>query len=165
MTACIGTSHTRACLLLSDASASTNQVLCATATQLSPCYWFAATLFFVQQFSYSVLSVCSSSDLPGFSHVTNLWCRCANNGSLTAGSAVTSFHHTIVSNETDLMAAVAQQPVSVAIYSSLASFTTYASGIYNDDGCHDVTAEQLDHAVLLVGYGTEKGKDYWIVKK
>ena len=78
---------------------------------------------------------------------------------------MTSFHHTIVSNETDLMAAVAQQPVSVAIYSSLVSFTTYAGGIYNDDGCHDVTADKLDHAVLLVGYGTEKGKDYWIVKK
>merc|ERR550539_1925546 len=38
-------------------------------------------------------------------------------------------------------------------------FSNYASGIY--DGC---TETQINHGVVLVGYGTEDGVDYWIVK-
>jgi cathepsin L len=89
---------------------------------------------------------------------------CLSNGTLVSGLSVTGHQHTISGDEADLMAAVAQQPVSIAIYSGLASFTTYSGGIYNDKECEGVTAAQLDHAVLLVGYGTEGGKDYWIVK-
>ena len=44
-------------------------------------------------------------------------------------------------------------------------------GVYYDKGCEDVTTKMLDHAVLLVGYGTTTGdngetagEDYWIVK-
>ena len=37
----------------------------------------------------------------------------------------------------------------------------YDSGIIDDDSC-DPTA--LDHGVLLVGYGTDGGVDYWLVK-
>lgn len=59
---------------------------------------------------------------------------------------------------------VAQQPVSVAIYSSDPGFSTYTGGIWYDSGCEDVTANMLDHAVLVVGYGSEKNEDYWIVK-
>ena len=65
-------------------------------------------------------------------------------------------------NEYLLKRAVAKQPVSVAIQANLSSFHFYKSGVYQDDDC----GTQLDHGVLIVGYGYDKetGLDYWIVK-
>nr|XP_039274254.1 procathepsin L-like [Styela clava] len=51
-------------------------------------------------------------------------------------------------------------PVSVAIDASHQSFQLYSSGVYDEPACTD----QLDHGVLVVGYGTLDEKDYWIVK-
>jgi len=62
-----------------------------------------------------------------------------------------------------LAAAVAKQPVSVAIDADLNSFNNYESGIYNPKNCKS-TLNDLDHAVLVVGYDSLDGKDYWIVK-
>lgn len=59
--------------------------------------------------------------------------------------------------------ALTTQPVSVAIQADahgVHSFQSYKGGVYDDPGC----GTQLDHAVLLVGYGSEKGKEYWILK-
>lgn len=39
--------------------------------------------------------------------------------------------------------------------------TPFDSGVYDEPGC-GITG--LNHAVLVVGYGTEAGKDYWLVK-
>ena len=65
-------------------------------------------------------------------------------------------------DEKILKRAVAQQPVSVAIQANLSSFHFYKSGVYQDSNCGD----DLDHGVLIVGYGTDKihGLDYWLVK-
>ncbi|XP_077320362.1 cathepsin K-like [Lithobates pipiens] len=52
-------------------------------------------------------------------------------------------------------------PVSVAIDSSLTSFRLYKSGVYYDCNCR---SNITDHAVLAVGYGTENGADYWLLK-
>ncbi|KAL3882301.1 hypothetical protein ACJMK2_028662 [Sinanodonta woodiana] len=52
-------------------------------------------------------------------------------------------------------------PISVAIDSNHRSFWYYAGGVYEEDQCSSTV---LDHAVLVVGYGTENGKDYWLVK-
>lgn len=62
-------------------------------------------------------------------------------------------------NEKALQAAVAQQPVSVAIDASGYSFQLYSHGIFNG-----VCGQQLNHGVTVVGYGQESGEDYWIVK-
>ncbi|KAK3557975.1 hypothetical protein QTP86_005636 [Hemibagrus guttatus] len=65
-------------------------------------------------------------------------------------------------NESVLLTTVAQiGPVSVGINAKLASFHRYRSGIYNDPLCDPRT---VNHAVLVVGYGTEGGQDYWLVK-
>ena len=63
-------------------------------------------------------------------------------------------------NELQLTYAVAQQPVSVSIEADSRSFQLYSGGVYDDSSC----GTNLDHGVLAVGYGTENGKDYWIVK-
>ena len=65
-------------------------------------------------------------------------------------------------NEEALMKAVASVgPISVAIDASQESFQFYAKGVYQEPSC---TPDGLDHGVLVVGYGTEDGQDFWLVK-
>ncbi|MCO5601162.1 hypothetical protein L7F22_055281 [Adiantum nelumboides] len=65
-------------------------------------------------------------------------------------------------DENSLMCAVAQQPVSVAINAGVLDFQLYADGVFSGT-CSD-DPNDVDHAVLIVGYGSEYGRDYWIVK-
>ena len=63
-------------------------------------------------------------------------------------------------NQQELAAAVAQQPVSIAIEADTKAFQLYTSGVLTGSAC----GTNLDHGVLIVGYGTESGQDYWLVK-
>ncbi|XP_028300170.1 cathepsin L1 isoform X2 [Gouania willdenowi] len=52
-------------------------------------------------------------------------------------------------------------PITVAVDADHSSFLFYSSGIYDEPNCNP---NNLSHAVLLVGYGSEGGQDYWIIK-
>ncbi|XP_078093330.1 cathepsin L.1 [Mustelus asterias] len=59
------------------------------------------------------------------------------------------------------MAVAKNGPISVGIDAGLPSFQLYSSGVYDEPLCN---SEDLDHGVLVVGYGTLYGSDYWLVK-
>jgi C1A family cysteine protease len=65
-----------------------------------------------------------------------------------------------VKSTSQLLAAVAQQPVSVAIDAGSIIFQLYMGGVIKSTWC----GTTLDHGVLVVGYGTENNVDYWILK-
>lgn len=77
---------------------------------------------------------------------------------------VTSFkRHLRVSNKKlkEIVARVG--PVCVAIHVTPKGMADYGGGVYTDNECRS-EMRYLNHAVTLVGYGTEKGKDYWLIK-
>lgn len=73
--------------------------------------------------------------------------------------SVVGYKDVSVQDTEALLEAVAQQPVSVAIEADEMAFQLYRGGILQSK-----CGAKLDHGVLLVGYGTEGGVDYWKVK-
>ena len=66
-------------------------------------------------------------------------------------------------DEIDLKEKVASYGVaSVSISAGNVPFMSYTGGILDNDQCQPLSA--VDHAVAAVGYGTEDGIDYWIVR-
>lgn len=66
-------------------------------------------------------------------------------------------------SDQSMMVGVSNQPISIGICASGKSFQFYSGGIYNDNSCSS-DPRQLDHGVLLVGYGTERGQGFYKVK-
>jgi len=78
------------------------------------------------------------------------------------GATVSGYVDVPSQDEDALMRASASiGPISVAIDASNYSFQLYRNGIYKEPAC---SPTQLDHGVLVVGYGTLDGEDYWLVK-
>jgi len=65
----------------------------------------------------------------------------------------------VPASENTMMSAVAQQPVSVAIEADKSVFQHYKSGVLSG-----ACGTNLDHGVLVVGYGTASEGPYWKVK-
>jgi len=54
-------------------------------------------------------------------------------------------------------------PISVGIDASHPSLSFYANGVYYEPACGN-KPDDLDHAVLAVGYGELLGQKYWLIK-
>jgi KDEL-tailed cysteine endopeptidase len=74
-------------------------------------------------------------------------------------ATISGFVDVLTNSETALMTAIAQQPVASFVEADQTCFQLYSSGVM-DAPC----GSQLDHTVLVVGYGTDNSKDYWNVK-
>ena len=59
-----------------------------------------------------------------------------------------------------MKAALASNPLAVAIQANQLSFQLYTSGIFTNTNC----GTNLDHATNVVGWGTSNGMDYWIMR-
>jgi cathepsin L len=63
-------------------------------------------------------------------------------------------------DQVSLLNAVSIGPVSVALSADTRYFQSYTSGILDATACYT----ELNHGVLIVGYGTDNGQKYWNVK-
>jgi KDEL-tailed cysteine endopeptidase len=63
-------------------------------------------------------------------------------------------------DQISLKGATAMQPVSVALSADSRYFQSYTGGILDASACYT----ELNHGVLIVGYGVDNGVKYWNVK-
>jgi len=73
---------------------------------------------------------------------------------------ISSYTDVPVNDPEALKAAIAQQPVAVAIEADTFTFQSYASGVINDDSC----GTSLDHGVVAVGFNDEASIPYYNVR-
>ena len=78
----------------------------------------------------------------------------------TGTGSITGWKYVKSGSGNALKNAVLQGPVSVAVDASSNAFNFYATGVVTSSTC----GTNLDHAILAVGYGTENGIDYFLVK-
>jgi cathepsin L len=78
----------------------------------------------------------------------------------SAGVSFSACYDVTSKDQVALMAAVAKQPVVIAIEADTRYFQSYSGGILDSTAC----GTSLDHAVEIIGYGTENGIDYWTVR-
>ncbi|KAL8494495.1 hypothetical protein ACS0TY_025339 [Phlomoides rotata] len=85
--------------------------------------------------------------------------QCDQNRKNARVVSIDSYEDVTPYDESALKKAAANQPISVAIEAGGRDFQLYDSGIFTGQCGLD-----LDHGVGVVGYGTENGVDYWIVR-
>jgi len=100
---------------------------------------------------------CNDAAYPYTSGTTQSGGRCKSCSSAVKFSSCSE----VASNDQiSLKVAVSKQPVSVAIEADTRYFQSYSGGIITSTTC----GTNLDHGVLVVGYGEESGQKYWLVK-
>jgi len=83
---------------------------------------------------------------------------CTFNSSL-AIQTNNGYYNVTIQSQTQLLAAIVQQPISIGIEADQLAFQFYVGGVIKS-GCGD----NVDHGVLVVGYETVSGTQAYIVK-
>jgi len=77
------------------------------------------------------------------------------------GAKVTNYGVTYNGNEKSLKKLVVKHGAVVTSVAAIPMYQ-YKDGIF--EGCNATTNNTLNHAVAVVGYGTDQGVDYWLIK-
>lgn len=114
-------------------------------------------------FNYAIdEGMCTEEDYPYFSGTTKSAgeCESSNKDYDHKPFPFSLCNDVTPNNQLHLKEAVSIGPVSVAIEADTRVFQLYTGGIITSDGC----GTQLDHGVLVVGYGEDSATMYWKVK-
>lgn len=103
--------------------------------------------------------LCSEISYPYVSGETTEAGVCTKTCSLVSNTNIKSYVDVIPSSDDEMMNALSKQPVAVAIQANQRSFQLYKSGILTDN-----CGTELDHGVLLIGYGSLNNENYYIIK-
>lgn len=103
--------------------------------------------------------LCTEDSYPYTSGTTRTAGKCQTSCNIVSGSAVSDVYDVPTMSDYDMMLAISNQPVSIAIQADQQAFQLYQSGVFTGS-----CGTKLDHGVLVVGYGTKDGTDYYLVK-
>jgi len=87
--------------------------------------------------------------------------NCNWNPANVGSCPVDSYVDVTSGDEAALVTAIIIEPVATAIDASQNSFQFYTSGVYYEPQC---SSTSLDHGVLVIGYGSLNGQDYYLVQ-
>jgi len=81
---------------------------------------------------------------------------------------VTGMWNRFLTEEEDMKQLVTINPVSTVLQVT-DNWYSYGGGVFEDSDCCNTEEDDqcilnINHAILVVGYGQEKGKDYWLIK-
>lgn len=115
--------------------------------------------------------ICSESSYPYTSGNGNTG-NCIKECSPISETKVQSYVSVTPKSDSALLTALNVGTISIAIEADTKSFQLFKSGIYNDyEGCNSNSQTKgansqpnIDHAVVLVGYGSQNGQDYYILR-
>jgi len=103
--------------------------------------------------------LCSENSYPYVAKTETTMCSSNRRKCGQRECPISSFQDVKRNSESQLMAAVSQGPVSIAIEADQTAFQLYKRGVFSGR-----CGSKLDHGVLAVGYGSEGGQDFWKVK-
>lgn len=103
--------------------------------------------------------LCTEEEYPYTSGTTQSVGSCQTSCTVVEGSKIYNHIDVSKSSDSNMMDAIAQQPVSVAIEADQKDFQLYQSGVFTGS-----CGTNLDHGVLVVGYGISNGEDYYLIK-
>jgi C1A family cysteine protease len=105
--------------------------------------------------------LCEWEDYPYISGTTQAKGKCNEDKCKKSEHTPKGYTDVKTNDANALMSAVYQQPVAIAIEADQPSFQLYKSGVYSGK-----CGANLDHGVLVVGYGTDKdtSEPFWKVK-
>jgi len=85
---------------------------------------------------------------------------CLYNSMPKTSVKATGYYNVTADSPSAMQAALANHVLSIAIEANQYAFQTYSGGIFNNQNC----GTNLDHATNIVGWGTQNGVDYWIMR-